>query len=106
MTIPDPVGERAVTCPTCATVIDPRQRCGTMRGGLRCMAMSGHPGWHWADMGSGKVLRWTGVTASVGCYGRLGDLESWCVKEAGHDGAHNNGRGVSFSDPEPIQEAS
>lgn len=87
-------------CPTCQTVIDPDERCTAERGYNRCMEKQGHFGWHWSETGAEKgILRWTGLHSTYSCFGHL-SLSDWCQKERGHEGAHNNGRGTTFSDPE------
>jgi hypothetical protein len=91
-----------LVCPTCHTRIDTSERCPEARGMGRCMELVGHEGFHWSDIGADPaVLVWFGPYAERRCPGRL-SLDRWCVKPAGHDGAHNDGRGVTFGDPEGL----
>lgn len=90
-------------CPTCSTRIDPSERCPSTVGLGRCMELVGHNGWHWSDVGRGGVMRWTGLyVVGNSCPGRL-SLIDWCQLKPGHEGAHNNGHGVTFS--EVLQDA-
>ena len=95
-----------IVCPTCSTRIDPVGRCTAERGTGRCMAAAGHDGWHWSQMGSHGITRWTGLHAEHGmCPSRI-SLTEWCNKKAGHDGSHKVTNGPSFGDPElaPLQQ--
>ena len=90
--------EGIVTCPTCCTRIDTYDRCPAERGLGRCMESAGHDGWHWSQVSSPGIMRWTGLHAEHGmCSSRI-SLTEWCNKKAGHDGAHKitNGPGVAF----------
>lgn len=87
-------------CPTCATEIHVGERCRAGRGIGTCMERAGHEGFHWSDVGAyPAVLVWYGPYQERRCPGRLSLLD-WCTKPPGHEGAHNNGRGVTFGDPE------
>lgn len=49
-------------------------------------------------------MRWTGLyVVSSSCAGRL-SLSDWCQLPPGHERGHNNGRGVTFGDPEYDEE--
>lgn len=89
----------AVRCPTCRTWIDPNERCSERN----CMDIDGHDGFHWCDVGrQTSVYIWSGAYSGYSCPGRL-SLSEWCQKTPGHDGSHNNGKGKTFSDPEPME---
>jgi hypothetical protein len=96
-------------CPTCQTIIEPGERCPAERGNgyLRCMETVGHGGYHWSDpgRGDGGVPIWFGPYVKHSCAGRL-ELDRWCRKPPGHEGAHNDGRGTSWTpwlpDDEPV----
>ena len=94
-----------LVCPKCRTHIDPEERCES-NGLGQCMERQGHDGWHWTDMGRGDggVTIWTGAYVKHSCAGRI-DLSHWCQKPPGHDGAHNDGKGLTFGDPELVEEA-